>query len=297
MTKFRFSLKRQLVSIIACFILVFSGCFNNEAHIENNSNDTTTSFCYEELPAYDDEPFITVNGNKPFHSWNGDESTIVLKELDSLGRCQDVEAIVGKDTLPNEERGSIGDIRPSGWHMIRYDDLIESRYLYNRCHLIAFEISGINKDPRNLITGTRYLNIEGMFPFENQVASYIKSTWNHVYYHATPVFIDDELVCRGVLLEGKSIEDDQLEFCVFCYNVYPGILIDYSDGNSEAQSISRSLLPSVKQNYVVNTNTRRFHYPDCKSVDDMKMKNRMDVFENREALISQGYTPCGSCNP
>ena len=289
--------KQRLSKIAACIAFVLAGCFHHEAHTNLSSIENTETFQYEDIPPYEDMPYVTVNDNEPFKVSDLDESCISLNELDELGRCQDVEAVIGMDTLPTESRGSIGDIRPSGWHTVRYDDLIESKYLYNRCHLIAFEISGINDDPRNLITGTRYLNMEGMLPFENKVVSYIKKTGNHVYYHATPIFIGDELVCRGVLLEAKSIDDDQLKFCVFCYNVYPGITIDYNDGSSETEIVINRLNPSIQQNYVLNTNTKRFHYPDCKSVNDMKQKNRKDVFETREVLIEQGYIPCGSCNP
>ena len=258
----------------------------------------TAAFHYEHLPAYTGSPSIEVNDNHPYAVIDDTFEYIRVSPLDDLGRCGDVEAVIGPDTLPEEKRGSIGNIQPSGWHTVRYDDLIDGSYLYNRCHLIAYEISGINADEENLVTGTRYMNVMGMLPYENQIVSYIRRTGNHVYYHATPIFIDDELVCRGILLEASSIEDDDFEFCVFCYNVQPGIIIDYKTGDSEReeQTISRTI-PSPKQEYVLNTNTHKFHYPDCESVKAMKEKNKQYIEASREEIIEQGYEPCAVCNP
>lgn len=157
-------------------------------------------------------------------------------DLDKLGRCGTATACLGPETMPTEPRGRIGMIKPSGWHTIRYDNLIKDKYLYNRCHLIGYQLSGQNANPKNLITGTRYLNIEGMLPFENEVADYIRTSENHVMYRVTPVFQNDDLVARGVIMEAESLEDQGrgIRFCVFCYNVQPGITINYSDGSSRA---------------------------------------------------------------
>ena len=282
--------------ISVCLLICLAGC-DAFSLSKTEAETSAPAFRYEEIPEYSGDAYVTVNGNVPFNTADNNECYIHPGELDELGRCTDVEAVVGPETLPQTSRESIGDIRPSGWHTVRYDELIESKYLYNRCHLIAYEFSGVNKDTRVLITGTRYLNIEGMLPFENQITSYIKRTGNHVYYHAVPVFMDNELVCRGVLLEAASIEDSELRFCVFCYNVYPGILINYADGTSEPETAITRSMPSSAQEYVLNINTMRFHHPDCDSVTQMKEKNKREVFADREELIDQGYVPCGVCNP
>ena len=246
-----------------------------------------------------------MNNNKPY--FQSDElitdSFRQFSELDSLGRCGVAFACIGTDCLPTEERGAIGMIKPSGWHTVRYDDLIEDKYLYNRCHLIAFELSGENANPQNLITGTRYMNVEGMLPFENRVRDYIESSNNHVMYRVTPVFEGDNLVASGVLMEGYSVEDSGTGICfnVFCYNVQPQIKINYADGTSWISEQSDKQLETETQDskvtYILNTNTKKFHYPDCSSVNDMKEKNKEAFTGSREELIEMGYSPCGKCNP
>lgn len=299
---------KTLLALPLCFSLL--SCRSETAGVQENAEQEqvientvvplfdTAVFHYEQLPVYQGQPYIEVNDNHPYKPLQDSIEFIRVSQQDELGRCGEVEAVIGPDTLPDTKRGSIGGIRPTGWHTIRYDDLIDGNYLYNRCHLIAYEISGINADEEILVTGTRYMNVEGMLPFENKIAGYIKSTGNHVWYHAVPVFIDDELVCRGILLEAKSIEADDLEFCVFCYNVQPGIIIDYATGESERteQIISRTI-PSPQQEYILNTNTKKFHYPDCDSVRAMKEKNKQVTYSSREELIEDGYQPCAVCNP
>ena len=212
-------------------------------------------------------------------------------------------ACIGTDSLPTEERGAIGMIKPSGWHTVRYDDLIEDKYLYNRCHLIAFELSGENANPQNLITGTRYMNVEGMLPFENRVRDYIENSNNHVMYRVTPVFEADNLVASGVLMEGYSVEDSGTGICfnVFCYNVQPYIEIDYADGTSwiseQSDVQSESDTQDRKITFILNTNTKKFHYPDCSSVNDIKEENKEVFTGSREELIEMGYLPCGRCKP
>ena len=199
---------------------------------------TVSDFSYEDIPAYSGEAYISVNDNEPFFS----EEELTTRafeeysELDELGRCGPAYANVCRELMPTEERGSIGQVKPTGWHTVRYDDLIADKYLYNRCHLIGNQLAGENANKKNLITGTRYLNIEGMLDFENMVADYVDETDNHVLYRVTPWFADDELVARGVLMEGYSVEDqgDGICFCVFAYNVQPGIVIDYATGDSWA---------------------------------------------------------------
>ncbi|MDO4622539.1 MAG: DNA/RNA non-specific endonuclease [Eubacteriales bacterium] len=191
-------------------------------------------FEYTAVPEYSDQPYVIVNDNKPFFSDKEYMTTSfeLYSELDELGRCGAAYANIGQDIMPTEERGEIGMIRPSGWHTVKYSDLIEDRFLYNRCHLIGYQLSGENANEKNLITGTRYLNVTGMLPFENEIADYVQRTDHHVLYRVTPVFVDSELVARGVLMEAGSVEDDALAFCVFCYNVQPHIWIDYATGDS-----------------------------------------------------------------
>ena len=184
----------------------------------------------------DVKPFERVNNNIPKFTKDeiSDEGYIELSELDSLGRCQEALACVGPETMPTEKRGEIGSVKPTGWHAVKYPSLIKDRYLYNRCHLIGFQLSGLNAEKRNLITGTRYLNVEGMLPFENEIADYVKETGNHVMYRVTPNFVGSELVARGLYMEAMSVEDKGkgVSFSIYCPNIQPGIMIDYGNGDS-----------------------------------------------------------------
>lgn len=197
----------------------------------------------KKLLKFHGRPYRTVHGNEPYFT----KKEITKKDyeyyggLDSLGRCSYAAACIDTHVMPTEPRGEIGMVKPTGWHTIKYD-VIPDRYLYNRCHLIAYELSGENANEENLITGTRYLNIEGMLPFENKTAEYVKNTGNHVLYRVTPVFKDNEFVARGVLMEGYSVEDKGagLCFCVYCYNNQPGIYINYKDGTSHEKASGKS---------------------------------------------------------
>ena len=187
------------------------------------------------IPAYDGKAYVAVNNNEPFFT-DSDMTTTAFEnysDLDSLGRCGVAYANICKEIMPTEKRGKIGMIKPSGWHTVKYD-VIKDRYLYNRCHLIGYQLAGENANPKNLITGTRYLNVEGMLPFENLVADYVNNTGNHVLYRVTPMFSGSNLVANGVLIEAKSVEDNGggILFNVYCYNVQPGIGINYENGDS-----------------------------------------------------------------
>lgn len=188
-----------------------------------------------EIPEYSGEPYIEINGNEPDFSEEecSEDSFEVYSELDDLGRCQAAYANVGTDLMPTEKRGSIGQVKPSGWQTVKYD-VVDGNYLYNRCHLIGYQLSGENANEKNLITGTRYMNVEGMLPFENMVADYVKETDNHVLYQVTPVYDGDNLVADGVQMEAYSVEDegDGISYNVYVYNVQPGIEIDYATGES-----------------------------------------------------------------
>ncbi|MEE3488562.1 MAG: DNA/RNA non-specific endonuclease [Bulleidia sp.] len=221
----------------ACVLVISLLCmlYGQKATGTQPSGSLEVQQVLQDIPAYSGEASIEINGDEPFFTDDDLKTTdIHFSELDSLGRCGPAMGLITEDTLGEGERGSIGMIKPSGWHNERYDDLIEDRYLYNRCHLIAWSLCGINADERNLITGTRYLNIEGMLSWENMVHDYAADTGEDVLYRATPVFEGNNLVADGVLLEAMSVDDNGLglSFCVYCYNVQPGIAIDYSDGSS-----------------------------------------------------------------
>ena len=210
-------------------------------------------------------------------------------------------ANVCRELMPAEERGSIGNIRPSGWHTVKYDRIAD-RYLYNRCHLIGYQLAGENANEKNLITGTRYMNTEGMLPWENLVARYVEETGNHVLYRVTPCYEGKNLVASGVLMEAFSVEDGGEGVCfnVYCYNVQPGIRIDYANGESELDEAWAP--PQLEEteplyDYVLNTNTKRFHIPTCPSVEDMSEKNKEFFAGDRESLIDKGYISCGRCKP
>lgn len=202
-----------------------------EAHI----NTALEAFASETIPEYSGNPYVELNGNLPYFTDEELSTTAfeLYSELDSLGRCGAGYANICKEIMPTEERGSIGMVKPTGWHTVKYD-CIADRYLYNRCHLIGYQLAGENANEKNLITGTRYLNVYGMLPFENEVADYVNDTDNHVLYRVTPVFSGDNLLASGVIIEAKSVEDNGagVQFNVYCYNVQPGISIDYIDGQS-----------------------------------------------------------------
>lgn len=285
---------------------------------------TASSFSLSDVPAYSGKAYTSVNGNVPYFSAAEltTQSFETYSDLDSLGRCGVTYACIGKDLMPTEERGSLGMVKPTGWHTVRYDDLVDGKYLYNRCHLIGYQLTGENANTKNLITGTRYLNIEGMLPFENMVADYIQETSNHVLYRVTPIFEGNSLVANGVLMEGYSVEDKGagVSYCVFAYNVQPGIEIDYATGESkladgaqqeEQKTATVTPTPSPEPekkepvtgseasqaDYILNTNTKKFHYPTCSSVNDMKEKNKQEFFGTRDETIALGYSPCGRCKP
>lgn len=270
------------------------------------------------IPPFSGEPYVELASNVPSFTSEERECETAFEnysELDELGRCGAAYANICPAIMPTEERGEIGQIKPSGWQLIKYDS-VDGKYLYNRCHLIAYQLAGENANEKNLITGTRYFNVSGMLPFENEVAEYVKSTGNHVLYRVTPVYDGDNLVAAGVRMEAYSVEDDGAGVCyhVFVYNSQPGIRIDYATGEScpaeddditqnhdlattEAEPVVHDISDSDTGAYVVNTNTKRFHLPSCPSVDDIKEKNKAEVSCSRAELVDEGYIPCKNCNP
>lgn len=208
----------------------------NQDTFSEEARQKAAEVAYIDVPFYDGKAYTEINGNVPFFTDDELSATSYeyYAELDALGRCGMCMASVGQDIMPTKERESIGDVKPTGWHTVKYEGLVDGNYLYNRCHLLGFQLTGENANSRNLITGTRYLNTEGMLPFENMVADYVKETGNHVMYRVTPLFDGDNLVADGVLMEAKSVEDNGADilFNVFCYNVQPGVSIDYATGES-----------------------------------------------------------------
>lgn len=296
-----------LLSILIAALLGICGCSGlTDTLVSQNIDSAVISqsdISIDEIPEYSGEPYVEINNNEPEFSEDElvEESYEYYEDLDDLGRCGVVMADIGSDLMPTEERGEIGQVKPTGWHTVKYDN-VDGKYLYNRCHLIGYQLTAENANEKNLITGTRYMNVEGMLPFEDLVADYIQETDNHVLYRVTPVFEGDNLVASGVQMEAQSVEDDGAGVCynVFVYNVQPGIEINYATGESqETDDVLNETAknPSVEKSYVLNTNTMKFHDPSCSGAADIKESNRKEFTGSREELISQGYDPCGRCKP
>ena len=296
--------KRLIAALIAVIILVaasVTACTLLRSSVKENETTVPSG-------TQMDEAYIKVNGNVPRFSDEEKKTAAAFEnysDLDALGRCGVAFACVGKETMPTEERGPIGSIKPSGWHSVKYD-FVDGKYLYNRCHLIGYQLTAENANEKNLITGTRYLNTKGMLPFENMVADYVKETGNHVLYRVTPVFEGKNLVASGVYMEAYSVEDDGDGICfyVYVFNRQPGVKIDYLTGDSVAdgtvESASGETTSAEKEEtktYVLNISNGKFHLPDCDSVKKMKEENKQIMKCKRSELINAGYSPCGSCKP
>ena len=267
-----------------------------ESIIENTVEQRR--FDYSSVPAYSGAPYTVINDNLPFSLSDELEAEPFERysPLDDLGRCGPAIANIGTELMPTEERGAIGMVKPSGWQLVRYDDLIADHYLYNRCHLIGFQLTGENANEQNLFTGTRYLNVQGMLPIENEVAHYIRTTGNHVLYRVSPIFVDEELVARGVLIEAASVEDggEGIRLCVFAYNVQPGIDIDYATGNSTRSPTSDQAEDPKAEGYIGNRKSKVFHRPSCPNLPAERNRIR---FDSRDGALDAGFKACGNCNP
>ena len=283
-------MKKLLILLLAALLL--AGCTGPEIA-------RAPEISMEEIPAYAGEPYVVIHDNVPSFTQEDlvTDSYESYSELDALNRCGVVMACIGQDLMPTQERGSIGQVKPTGWQTVKYD-CVDGKYLYNRCHLIGFQLTGENANECNLITGTRYLNVEGMLPFENMVADYVTETGNHVLYRVTPIFEGDNLVASGVQMEAQSVEDDGegIAFNVYCYNVQPGVEIDYATGDSWLAEQTESTTGGG-QTYVLNTSSQKFHLPECSSVESIQEQNKQTVTCDRQDLIDQGYEPCGRCDP
>ena len=289
-----------------------SGALGSKDKADGPQEDLVNNNSYvslDAIPAYDGRAYVAVNNNEPFFT-DSDMTTTAFEnysDLDSLGRCGVAYANICKDIMPTEERGKIGMIKPSGWHTVKYD-VIKDRYLYNRCHLIGYQLAGENANPKNLITGTRYLNVEGMLPFENLVADYVNNTGNHVLYRVTPMFSGSNLVANGVLIEAKSVEDNGggILFNVYCYNVQPGVGINYENGDSwldgTTGSASSGSDSSAAENSAANSSNsetmvhitatgKKYHRAGCRTLKKSETEVTLDEAK------SMGLSPCGICNP
>lgn len=268
------------------------------------------------IPAFSGAAYVALNDNQPQFTAEElvTESYEFYSPLDPLGRCGVVTACVGVDIMPTEDRGAIGQVKPTGWHTVKYD-FVDGKYLYNRCHLIGYQLTGENANVSNLITGTRYLNIEGMLPFENLIADYVRETENHVLYRVTPIFKEQNLLADGVKMEAFSVEDNGEGVCfnVFAYNVQPGVTINYATGESHeaghtvttvttttTKLTTTTTKPTTVVNrviYILNTNTKKFHEVSCGSAQKIKDENRLASSQSRDEIIADGYVPCKNCDP
>ena len=263
------------------------------------SQETPVTISLADIPAYTGEPYVILDGNSP--QFTEDDHTTDSYEhygdLDALNRCTYTMACIGTDLMPTEERGNIGQVKPTGWVTAKYD-FVDGKYLYNRCHLIGFQLTGENANSSNLITGTRYMNVDGMLPFENMVADYIKETGNHVLYRVIPVFDGEDLVAEGVTMEAWSVEDSGEGICfyVYVYNVQPGVEIDYATGESwQAEAVAVEGEPIAT--YVVNTASGKFHSGNCGQAESIKPENKETFETNRSQMLAWSFEPAGCCKP
>lgn len=294
-----------MLSTTACDFLAFLPIPGfSETDDNGNGQDLGDSpIDLSKIPEYTGNPYIEINDNKPFFESSEITTTAFEKygELDRLGRCTVALACCGKETMPkpDEDRGSISSVKPTGWIQAQYD-CVSGKSLYNRSHLIGWQITAENANKQNLITGTTYMNHQGMLPFENMIADYIKETGNHVMYRVTPIFIGDNLLASGVQLEAYSVEDEGEGICfnVYCYNVQPGISLNYADGSSKLDESSGKSSNDIKNevaSYVLNTGRKKIHLPECSSVEEMSAHNRQEYTGTIADLLKEGYTTCGSC--
>ena len=305
-----------VLSIVVCT----AGCSDLEQLLkEDSSAQVQSAATLAEVPEYSGDPYVEINDNQPeFEDYElTTEAFEEYSELDELGRCGTAEACVGEETMPTEERGNISSVKPTGWKNKDYDNVDGGR-LYNRCHLIGFQLTGENANEKNLITGTRYMNTEGMLPFENMVADYVHETDNHVLYRVTPIFDGDDLVASGVQMEAESVEDDGAGVCfnVYVYNVQPQITINYATGDnwesdtvesdkdlSEYDETDRLEDPEgswaeEEQTYILNVNSPQVPSSGMLRCEGYERAEIMREFTGtRSELIEEGYEPCGSCNP
>lgn len=297
----------SLFSLLLTLSLLLTSC----DFLDFDKGGDTPIVDLSSIPEFSGKAFIEINGNEPYFTEEEKKTTKSFEQyddLDALGRCTLTYACVGLDIMPTEDRGSISKVKPTGWQTVTYE-IVDGKYLYNRCHLIGHQLTGENANAKNLITGTRYLNIEGMLPFENLVADYVKETENHVLYRVTPIYDGNDLVARGVLMEGYSVEDEGegVTFCVYAYNSQPGVVINYRNGLSrlatadewngnESTDNPEDLLrlPTESDTFKINTKSKKIHTTSCSGVAHITDTCTGDMIA---ALKADGYTMCGTCDP
>ncbi|QIB70724.1 DNA/RNA non-specific endonuclease [Aminipila butyrica] len=304
-----------MAAVLLIAVLLFSGCSQEVGQLaseelariaaENSAQKTAeaaepsreagTIVAIDSIPAYSGEAYIAIGNNQPTFSEEelSRQAFEQYSPLDALGRCGTAYANIGTELMPSEKRGSIGQVKPTGWQTVKYDN-VDGKYLYNRCHLIGYQLTAENANERNLITGTRYLNVKGMLPFENLVADYIKETGNHVLYRVTPVYDGDNLLASGVLMEGYSVEDrgDGVCFYVYAYNVQPGIQIDYASGYSkliEDSDASDYLGQAEEAEIRGNSRSKVYHSPGQSAYGEMEESKYLVVFHSEEEALDAGY--------
>lgn len=299
----------SIISLILVLLLTFTACGGSltngdifpEPEITTNETIQKPTVTIKDIPEYSGSPYIAINDNQP--SFTSDDYTTTAfekyAELDYLGRCGVTYACVGVEIMPTEDRGSIGQVKPTGWVTAKYD-FVDGKYLYNRCHLIGFQLTGENANTQNLITGTRYMNTEGMLPFENMIADYVKETENHVLYRVTPIFEGENLVASGVQMEAYSVEDngDGICFNVYCYNVQPGVIIDYATGKSHLDTETTTTAEDDidDSQFVLNISSKKIHKPTCSGAKNMKEENKKTVNGAEvKSYLNDGYEYCGNC--
>lgn len=271
--------------ILLVLLIVFSivGCDSPVKSVEE-------AVTLADIPEYTTEPYVTINNNIPYFEESDMESYSfeIYSDLDELNRCGTAFANISKDLMPIEERESIGQIKPSGWQTVKYD-IVNGKYLYNRCHLIGFQLTGENANEQNLMTGTRYMNTEGMLPFENMVADYIKETNNHVLYRVTPIYEGNNLLANGVLMEAQSVEDqgEGIQYCVYVYNVQPGIALNYSNGESQLMNETTSNINETEIRG--NSKSKIYHCPGQAAYESMADSKNLVVFQNEQEALEAGY--------
>ena len=301
------NIAKKLLALLMCCVFL-TGC--DIIPVQNPINQS--SYLLDEIPEFSGEPYVVINNNQPDFDTSSLD-TIAFEEysdLDSLGRCGVATANIGKEIMPTEKRGNISNVKPSGWINKEYDkELVDGRYIYNRCHLIGYQLTGENDNEKNLITGTRYMNVEGMLPFENMVADYIDETDNHVMYRITPIYDGDNLVASGVQMEAYSVEDNGEGICfnVYVYNNQPEITIDYATGDNWLSTetpanydTSQDSLDNTSNNtaeYILNTSSKKIHKPTCGGLANTKPENKKSYTGDIQSLLDQGYTKCKNCNP
>lgn len=298
---------KRLYALLLAVVLSASllGCQMGESgqQVSENQNKTSTekSVSSDDIPDYSGEMTVVVDENQPDFTSKDltKKSYESYSNLDSEGRCQTAQACIGKDIMPKEERGAIGMVKPSGWHTVKYSN-VDGKYLYNRCHLIAYQLTGENANRKNLITGTRSFNVDGMLPYEEMVGNYVRETGNHVLYRVTPVFEEDNLVAKGVEMEAMSVEDkgEDLKFHVFVYNVQDGIRIDYETGESRKDSsvtVSETTAAEEEKDQQTsveirgNRRSKVYHCPGQRDYDTMKNSKYLRVFHSEKEAKAAGY--------